>query len=110
MPTPFQCRVYDATRKIPRGAVITYGELARRIGCKSPRAVAQALRRNPYAPEVPCHRVVGADGALTGFYGRRDPEALAQKRALLEAEGVRFIGNKVASDSIIIRCCQPMHG
>lgn len=93
-PTPFQQRVYAATRLIPRGTVISYGELARRIDCKSARAVAQALRRNPFAPEVPCHRVVGADGSLTGFHGQRDMTALARKRALLEAEGVTFADGK----------------
>lgn len=90
MVTEFQQLVYDAARKIPRGTVITYGELARRIGCGSARAVGQALRVNPFAPEVPCHRVVAADGSLTGFYGHRDPEAFAKKRALLESEGVKF--------------------
>lgn len=88
--TAFQRRVYDETRKIPRGSVITYGELARRIGCGSARAVGQALRVNPFAPDVPCHRVVAADGSLTGFYGKRDAAALARKRALLESEGVEF--------------------
>ena len=88
--TPFQQRVYDETRKIPRGRVISYGELARRIGCGSARAVGQALRVNPFAPEVPCHRVVAADGSLTGFYGERDVVALEKKRVLLEAEGVKF--------------------
>ena len=88
--TAFQRRVYEETRKIPRGSVITYGELARRIGCGSARAVGQALRVNPFAPEVPCHRVVAADGSLHGFYGRRDAAMLAKKRRLLEAEGVRF--------------------
>lgn len=90
MVTVFQQRVYDATRKIPQGRVMTYGELARRIGCGSARAVGQALRVNPFAPEVPCHRVVAADGSLTGFYGKRDAAAFAKKRRLLEAEGVRF--------------------
>lgn len=88
--TPFQQKVYDETRKIPRGEVITYGELARRIGCKCPRAVGQALRVNPFAPEVPCHRVVAADGSLTGFHGDSDKAAFQEKRALLEAEGVQF--------------------
>ena len=88
--TAFQRRVYDETSKIPQGKVITYGELARRIGCGSARAVGQALRVNPFAPEVPCHRVVAADGSLTGFYGHRDSAALARKRSLLEAEGVEF--------------------
>lgn len=88
--TPFQQKVYDETRKIPCGQVISYGELARRINCGSPRAVGQALRVNPFAPEVPCHRVVAADGSLTGFYGKQDEAALIKKRALLEAEGVIF--------------------
>ena len=87
-PTPFQQRVYDETRKIPRGTVITYGELARRIGCKSARAVGQALRRNPFAPEVPCHRVIAADGTLGGFCGAKGGELLEKKRRLLEGEGV----------------------
>lgn len=91
--TAFQRRVYDEVCKIPRGSVVAYGELARRIGCGGARAVGRALRANPFAPEVPCHRVVAADGSLTGFYGRRDAGALARKRALLESEGVRFDSN-----------------
>ncbi|MGN0854937.1 MAG: MGMT family protein [Kiritimatiellia bacterium] len=90
MVTRFQQRVYDETRKIPRGSVVTYGELARRIGCGSARAVGQALRVNPFAPEVPCHRVVAADGSLAGFCGKRDAASIGRKRKLLEAEGVRF--------------------
>lgn len=93
MITEFQKKVYDATREIPRGNVVTYGELARKIGCASARAVGQALRVNPFAPEVPCHRVVAANGYLTGFYGHRDSAALAKKRALLESEGVQFDEN-----------------
>lgn len=88
--TEFQQRVYDETRRIPKGQVISYGELARRIGCRSAQAVGQALRVNPFAPEVPCHRVVAKDGSLTGFYGCTDDDAIAKKRALLIAEGVKF--------------------
>lgn len=88
--TPFQQRVYDETRLIPPGKVITYGGLAKRIGCACPRAVGQALRANPFAPEVPCHRVVASDGSLTGFHGDRNEAAFREKRALLEAEGVKF--------------------
>lgn len=88
--TPFQRRVYEALLEVPAGKVTTYGALACRIGCGSPQAVGQALRRNPLAPQVPCHRVVAADGSLTGFGGRRDDAALARKRALLEAEKVRW--------------------
>ncbi len=96
MPTDFQMRVYTATRLIPRGRVTTYGELARQIGCRLAQAVGQALRVNPYAPEVPCHRVVAADGSLGGFFGGRADAELVRKRALLEAEGVVFEGLKVS--------------
>lgn len=88
--TLFQQRVYDETRRIPSGFVLTYGELAKRIHCGSPRAVGQALRCNPFAPEVPCHRVVASDGSLCGFAGRQDAETLGRKKALLLAEGVQF--------------------
>lgn len=86
--TPFQQRVYLELLKIPPGETITYGELARRIGCRSAQAVGQALKRNPFAPEVPCHRVVAADGSLGGFNGRREGAALERKRRLLALEGV----------------------
>lgn len=84
--TPFQRRVYLALLEVPAGETITYGELARRIGCRSAQAVGQALKRNPFAPEVPCHRVIAADGSLGGYNGRRDGEELDRKRQLLNSE------------------------
>ncbi|MFA4945545.1 MAG: MGMT family protein [Lentisphaeria bacterium] len=88
--TPFQRRVYAALSRIPRGQVATYAALARAVGCASPRAVGQALRRNPFAPTVPCHRIIAADLTLGGFNGHRAGPELERKRALLAAEGVRF--------------------
>lgn len=82
----FSLRVYLELLNVPRGTTVTYGELARRLGCGSARAVGQALRRNPFAPEIPCHRVVASDGSLGGYCGSRAPEMLARKRALLDAE------------------------
>ena len=84
--TPFQRRVYLALLDVPAGTTITYGELAKRIGCRSAQAIGQALRRNPFAPDVPCHRVVAADGSLGGYMGERDGEQIEYKRRLLEAE------------------------
>lgn len=84
--TSFQRRVYLALLDVPAGATITYGELARRIGCGSAQAVGQALKRNPFAPEVPCHRVVAADGSLGGYNGMRKGEMIERKRQLLEEE------------------------
>jgi len=90
--TAFQRRVYNALLAIPAGRVTTYALLARRIGCASPRAVGQALRRNPFAPRVPCHRVIASDLSPGGFAGHTDGPELARKRRLLAAEGVRFDG------------------
>lgn len=85
--TPFQRRVYLELLNVPVGETITYGELARRIGCRSAQAVGQALRRNPFASDVPCHRVVSADGSLGGYFGQRNGEQIAQKQRLLAEEG-----------------------
>lgn len=84
--TPFQRRVYLALLDVPPGTTITYGELAERIGCRSAQAIGQALRRNPFAPDVPCHRVVAADGSLGGYNGEREGEQIEYKRRLLEVE------------------------
>ncbi|MEK7747390.1 MAG: MGMT family protein [Elusimicrobiota bacterium] len=83
--TPFCRKVWRACAEIPKGQVRTYGWIARRIGSpKAARAVGQALGKNPFAPAIPCHRVVGADGSLTGFSAKG---GLAAKRRLLVAEG-----------------------
>jgi methylated-DNA-[protein]-cysteine S-methyltransferase len=81
--TPFQIRVWEALRAIPHGQTISYGELARRLGApKAMRAVGAANGRNPIPIIVPCHRVIGARGDLTGFGG-----GLERKRWLLDHEG-----------------------
>lgn len=96
MPTPFQKAVYAALQRVPRGRVTTYRQLAAQVGCRSSRAVGQALKRNPYAPQVPCHRVIASDLTPGGFMGRRDPSALRRKLKLLAKEGVRFLSGKLA--------------
>ena len=87
--TPFQRRVYMELLNVPAGVTITYGELARRIGCRSAQAVGQALKRNPFAPDVPCHRVVGANGSLGGYFGKREGDMIERKRRLLNEERER---------------------
>ena len=88
--TPFQRDVYALVRAIPPGQTRTYGELARDLGDVGlSRAVGQALGHNPFAPIVPCHRVIGADGSLTGYGG-----GLPLKRKLLEHEA-RVSGTKL---------------
>lgn len=85
--TEFQRRVYLALLDVPRGATITYKELGERIGCKSAQAIGQALKRNPFAPAVPCHRVIASDGSIGGFHGQRNGEMIEKKRKLLQQEG-----------------------
>lgn len=97
--TPFETRVYEATSLIPRGKVTTYATLGRVIGCRSPRAIGQALRRNPNMPEVPCHRVISSDLTLGGYSGERAGPLLDQKRRLLKAEGVVLINDRLADES-----------
>lgn len=89
--TEFRMKVYAAVAAIPKGKVSTYGRVARHIGCGSPRAVGQALRVNPFAPEIPCHRVVRSDLTLGGFSGETRGDTIDRKRLLLIAEGVRFL-------------------
>ena len=89
----FHQRVWAVTARVPRGRVVTYGDLAKAVGgptFRGYRAVGHAMNRNPYAPQVPCHRVVGSDGRLTGF-----ASGLEAKRQLLESEGVTIVSDRV---------------
>jgi methylated-DNA-[protein]-cysteine S-methyltransferase len=80
--TPFQLRVWAELSRIPQGTTVTYGELARRVGHPgAARAVGAAVARNPISIVVPCHRVVGSDGTLTGYAG-----GVARKAFLLALE------------------------
>ena len=85
--TDFQKDVLLETLNVPRGTVMTYKELARRIGKpRAYRAVGNALRANPFAPEVPCHRIVRSDNSIGGYSGRKDSR---KKAKLLSAEGFK---------------------
>ena len=86
----FNEKVWAMTARIPAGQVRTYAWVAHELGSKGYRAVGNALNRNPYAPAVPCHRVVGSDGSLTGFAGGID-----QKRKLLTDEGILMKNGRV---------------
>ncbi len=80
--TEFQKKVWHALAKIPYGKTLSYGQFAKQIGVpESVRAVAAAIGRNPISVIVPCHRIIGSDGSLTGYAG-----GLERKQALLELE------------------------
>ena len=80
--TPFQQRVWKALLDIPYGETTTYAILAKQCECNAPLAIGGAVGRNPISILIPCHRVLGSDGDLTGYAG-----GLERKQALLELEG-----------------------
>lgn len=82
--SPFRQTVWDILLTIPRGQTMTYGEIARRLGVRSAQAVGGAVGHNPISILIPCHRVVGSDGSLTGYAGGFD-----RKTRLLQLEGAR---------------------
>ena len=84
--TPFQLKVWNYLMKIPKGKILTYKEVARAIGKpKSFRAVANAVGKNPFPPNIPCHRVVRSDGGIGGYSGKG---GIDQKIRLLRSEKV----------------------
>lgn len=94
-PSLFAEKVYALTKRIPMGKVSTYKEIARALGTKAYRAVGQTLRCNPYAPRVPCHRVVASNGTLNGFNGSQEQKELNRKKRLLRSEGVSIHGDTI---------------
>lgn len=86
-------KVYEIVRRIPRGRVATYGQVAALAGSpRAARAVGMCMKRNPDIPKTPCHRVVASDGRLTGYSAGK---GISSKRKLLAEEGVSFLGDKV---------------
>ena len=84
-------------KKVPKGKVTTYKALAEGAGTKAYRAVGQAMRCNPYAPKVPCHRVVSSDGSIGGFMGTKksNSKEIKKKIRMLDIEGVKIKNNMV---------------
>ncbi|MDP4039750.1 MAG: MGMT family protein [Candidatus Pacearchaeota archaeon] len=86
----FPEKCYNLLRKVPKGKVTTYKALAEALNSKAYRAVGKAMNKNPFAPEVPCHRVINSSGELGGFaYG------IKEKIKLLKSEGVEIKNNKI---------------
>lgn len=93
MSSQFRQKVYKITRSIPKGKVVTYGQIARLAGKpRAARAVGSYMRTNPDAPHIPCHRVVARDGSLCGYSAKG---GLKTKKTMLLHEGVIFVGEKV---------------
>ena len=84
--TKFQVKVWNYLKTIPKGQLRTYSQVAKAINNpKAVRAVANAIAKNPYAPKIPCHRVIRSDGSLGGYSGKG---GINTKRKLLKLEGI----------------------
>lgn len=93
--TPLAQQTYQLLKQVPKGNVTTYKALGQALGTKSYRAIGQFMKHNPYAPIVPCHRVVASDGTIGGFMGKTSGVQIKKKIALLEKEGVSVVQGKI---------------
>lgn len=87
-----QKKTYQLLATVPRGRVTTYKALAQALGTKSYRAIGQFMKHNPYAPRVPCHRVVASDGTIGGFNG-----GIVKKIRMLRTEGIKISKNSIVN-------------
>ena len=86
----FNSHCYEILKKVPKGKVTTYKALAQTLNCKAYRAVGNAMNKNPYAPKVPCHRVVKSNGEIGGFASGTN-----RKKAMLRKEGIIIKNNRI---------------
>jgi methylated-DNA-[protein]-cysteine S-methyltransferase len=86
----FNERCYEVLVRVPKGKIITYGEIAKQLKSKAYRAVGNAMNKNPYAPKVPCHRVVKSNGEVGGF-----AHGTKKKIEMLRKEGIEIKDNKI---------------
>jgi methylated-DNA-[protein]-cysteine S-methyltransferase len=86
----FYEKCYAVLKKVPKGKVTTYKEIARALNSKAYRAVGTAMNKNPYSPIVPCHRVVNSDGKVGGFFS-----GTKMKVNILKSEGIVIVNNKI---------------
>ena len=91
----FAEKVYSLCKQIPKGKVTTYKEIAAKLDMRGYQAIGQVLRCNPYAPNVPCHRVIKSDGSLGGFFGKVNGKEILRKQIMLEKEGIIVNENKI---------------
>jgi methylated-DNA-[protein]-cysteine S-methyltransferase len=97
MASDFALRCYEFLKCVPSGRVTTYRELAHALGTRGYRAIGAVLNRNPFAPEVPCHRVVCSDGSLGGFAW-----GVEKKISLLHSEGITIANGRISEFSNVI--------
>jgi len=86
----FYDKCYKVLKKVPKGKITTYKDLAKALKTKAYRAVGSAMNKNPYAPGVPCHRVISSNGSIGGF-----ASGPKKKIAMLKKEGIKVVNGKV---------------
>jgi len=91
----FDEKVWKLMKEIPKGKVTTYGLIAKKLNTKAYRAVGNACLRNPYAPRVPCHRVVRSNGTIGGFGGKTSGQNIVNKIRMLQREGVEVRNGRI---------------
>lgn len=95
-----QKRIYKLVSRIPKGKVMTYGQIAKKLGIKSPRFVGQVLHRNIDPKKITCHRVVFADGSLSHSYAFG---GIKKQKELLKSEGIEFKGGRVKIAKFLLK-------
>ncbi len=90
MKSSFNERCYQILLKVPKGKITTYKEIAHILHSKAYRAVGNAMNKNPYAPQVPCHRVINSDGTIGGFANGQ-----SKKAKMLRQEGIEIVNEKI---------------
>ena len=99
----FSDKVYNVTKKIPKGKVSTYRDIAKALKTKAYRAVGSALACNPYS-SVPCHRIVKSNGFIGGFQGKIKGRAVLEKIRMLRKEGIKIKNNKIVDfDKVVYK-------
>jgi methylated-DNA-[protein]-cysteine S-methyltransferase len=93
----FDEKVWKLMEEIPKGRVTTYREIAKKLNTKAYRAVGNSCRKNPYAPRVPCHRVVRSDGTIGGFGGKTSGKTVEEKTRMLRNENVEVKDGKIVN-------------
>ena len=93
----FDEKVWKLMQRVPKGRVTTYSMIAKKLNTRAYRAVGNACRKNPYAPRVPCHRVVRTDGTVGGFGGKTSGKTVEKKIRLLRKENVEIKNGKITN-------------
>ena len=100
----FDEKVWNLMKRIPKGKVTTYKQIAKKLDTKAYRAVGNACRKNPYAPRVPCHRVVRSNGTVGGFGGKTSGVNVNRKIQMLRKENVEIVNGRIRNfDKVLFK-------